>query len=117
MYNDKYINTKIKIYNNKVYKNFQHNKIPKDNEYCTCLSVVLLDSILVNSNKEYCPQIFLEECKYAIKNTKILNTIKKDLELRESDDESEEWIIRPYFKKYFVDLIICAIFGYALINL
>ena len=53
VYNDKYIKTKIKIYNDKVYTNFQHNKIPKDNEYCACLSVILLDSIFVNSNKEY----------------------------------------------------------------
>ena len=51
VYNDKYIKTKIKIYNDKVYTNFQHNKIPKDNEYCACLSVILLDSIFVNSNK------------------------------------------------------------------
>ena len=29
---DKYIKTKIAIYNNRVYTNFQHNKIPKDNE-------------------------------------------------------------------------------------
>ena len=70
MYNDKYIKTKINIYNDKVYTNFQHNKIPKDNEYCACLSVILLDSIFVNSDKEYYPQIFLEECKYAIKNKK-----------------------------------------------
>ena len=49
MYNDKYIKTKTKIYNDGVYTNFQH-KIPKDNEYCL--------------------QIPLEECKYAIKNLK-----------------------------------------------
>ena len=53
MYNDKYIKTRVKIYNDRVYTNFQHNKIPKDNEYCACLSVILLDSIFVNSNKEY----------------------------------------------------------------
>ena len=70
VYNDKYIKTKIKIYNNKVYKNFQHNKITKDNEYCARLSVILLDSIFVNSDKEYYPQMFLEECKYEIKNKK-----------------------------------------------
>ena len=73
MYNDKYIKTKIKSYNVKVYRNFQHNKIPKDNEYCACLSVILLDSIFVNSNKKYYPQIFLEECKYAIKDKTISN--------------------------------------------
>ena len=46
----------------------QCNIIPKDNEYCSCLSVS--DSIFVNSDKEFYPQIFLEECKYAIKNIK-----------------------------------------------
>ena len=30
VYNDKYIKTKIKIYDNRVYTNFQNNKIPKD---------------------------------------------------------------------------------------
>ena len=45
VYFDLYIKTKIKVYNDKVYTNFQHNKIPKDNEYCVCLSVILLDSI------------------------------------------------------------------------
>ena len=90
MYNNKYIKTKIKIFNDTVYTNFQHNKIPKDNEYCACLSVILLDSIFVNSNKEYYPQIFLEECKYATKDRKIVNAINEDLKLNESDDESDD---------------------------
>ena len=53
VYNDKYVKTKIKIYNDRVYTNFQHNKIPKDNEYFVCLSAILLDFIFVNSDKEY----------------------------------------------------------------
>ena len=44
VYFDIYFKTKIKVYNDKVYTNFQHNKIPKDNEYCVRLSVILLDS-------------------------------------------------------------------------
>ena len=79
MYNDKYIEAKIKICNDKVYTNFQNNKIPKDNEYCTCLSVILLDSSFVDSNNEYYLQIFFEERKYAIKDRKIINTINEDL--------------------------------------
>ena len=90
VYNDKYIKTKIKIYNDKVYTNFQHSKMPKDNEYCACLSVILLDSIFINSNKGYYPQILLEECKYAIKDWKIINTVNEDLKLNESNDESYE---------------------------
>ena len=63
------IKTKRKNYNVRVYTSFKHNRIPKDNEYCACLSVILLDSIFVNLNKKYL-QIFWEECKYAIKGKK-----------------------------------------------
>ena len=70
VYNDKDIKTTIKIYNDKVYTNFQNNKIPKDNEQCACLSVILLNCIFVNSSKERYHQIYLEECKYAIKDKK-----------------------------------------------
>ena len=53
MYNDKCIKTKIKIYNDRVHTNFQYSKIPKDNQYCSYLSVILLHSIFVNSDKEH----------------------------------------------------------------
>ena len=66
VYNDKYIKTKIKFCNNKICLNFHDNEIPKNNEYCSCLSVILLDSV-VNIDNVYYPQVFLEECKYAIK--------------------------------------------------
>ena len=55
-------------------------------------------------------QIFLEECKYAIKDGKI-NTINEDLKLSESDDESDGTI---FWK--FIDLIMYVIFSYALLS-
>ena len=76
MYNDKYIKIKIKIYNDRVNTNFQHNKKPRHSEYCALLSVILVNSIFVNLDKKYYPQMFLEECKYAVKNVKIVNTMK-----------------------------------------
>ena len=81
----KYLIDYMIIYN-RVYTNFQYNKMPKDNEYCISLLVILLDSILVNSDQKYYPQIFLQECKYAIKNRKIIDTIIKYLELSETDE-------------------------------
>ena len=54
------------------------------------LSAILLDSIFLDSNKEYYLQMFLEECKYAMKDRKIINTINEPLKLNESDDESNE---------------------------
>ena len=38
-------------------------KIPKDNTSCKCLSLIMLDSV-IKLNKNYYPQIFLEECEY-----------------------------------------------------
>ena len=43
----------------------------------------------VNSDKEYYPQILLEECKYVTTTTTTttkVNTINEDLELSESDE-------------------------------
>ena len=40
-------------------KNFQYNKILKD-EHCTCSLLILLDSIVINKDKECYPKIFLE---------------------------------------------------------
>ena len=54
------------------------------------LSAILLDSIFLDSNKEYYLQMFLEECKYAMKDRKTINTINEPLKLKESDDESNE---------------------------
>ena len=82
-------------------KYFQYNKIPTDDECCACLSVTLLDSIFVNSNKDCYLQIFLGECKYEIKDRKIMNTINENLRLNKSDDENDEYLIRPYFKFFF----------------
>ena len=53
VYKNEYIKTKIEIYNGRIYTNFQYNKIPKDNTYCACLSVILLDSLVVNEDKKY----------------------------------------------------------------
>ena len=45
VYNEKYIKTKIKVYNSKVKTNFHGNKIPNASLEHVCLSVILLDSV------------------------------------------------------------------------
>ena len=88
VYNYKYIKTKIKTCNNRIITNFQDNKIPKDNEYCACLSVILIDPV-VNVDRKYDSQIFLQECKYAVKKKKIIHSIYTELNLDESDDRCD----------------------------
>ena len=45
----------------------------------------MLDSV-INVNKKYYPQIFLEECKYEIQKFKMENLVNDDLEPSSSDD-------------------------------
>ena len=47
----------------------------------------MIDSI-IEANKKYYPQIFLEECKYIQEKTKIENYINEDLENSECDSDS-----------------------------
>ena len=39
---DKYINTKIKIYADSIVTNFHNKKIPKEKSPCKCLSIIIL---------------------------------------------------------------------------
>ena len=47
---DKYIKTKIKIYENSIITNFHNKKIPKEKTPCKCLSIIIIDSV-IKSNK------------------------------------------------------------------
>ena len=52
--NDKYINTKIKMYANSITANFHNKNIPKEKAPCKCLSILILDSA-IKANKKYYP--------------------------------------------------------------
>ena len=65
-YDNKYIKRELKMYNTKIYTNFEGNKIPEEGMHCACLSVILLDSVVM-TDKKYHPQTFLKECKCAMK--------------------------------------------------
>ena len=49
----------------------------------------MLDSV-IRVNKQYYPQTFLEECKYAIRKNKMENLINGDLDLSSSDESDSE---------------------------
>ena len=86
---EKYIKTKIKTYGDSVITNFHNKKMPKEKAPCTCLSIIMLDSV-IKAKKKYYPQTLLEECKYEQKRIKIENLIDDDLEESESDSDSND---------------------------
>ena len=86
---DKYIKTKIEIYEKNTITNFHNKKIPKEKILCKCLSIIMVDSV-IKANKKYYPQILLEECKYIQEKIKTENYINEDLENNESDGNSND---------------------------
>ena len=91
------INTKIKLYNNDIKTNF-HDKnnikeVPKENCAYKCLSLISLDSV-IQTNKKYYPQKFLEECIYKLTYKKVKNIIISNFDSSsESDTESDNNMI------------------------
>ena len=67
---DKYINTNIKSYGDKIIQIFKE-KIPHESASYKCLSLIVLHSV-IRANKKHYPQTHLEECKYEMKNKIIL---------------------------------------------
>ena len=66
VYNKKHLKAKIKSYNWQVSTNFHSNKIPKEDSQYICWSVILINSVF-RMGKNYYPEVFLQECKYVIK--------------------------------------------------
>ena len=82
--NEKYLKAKIKSYNGKINTNFHNNKIPKEDSQCICLSVILIDSIFRTVN--FYSQLFLEECKFVVKEKTISKYIIDDIEISSDSD-------------------------------
>ena len=87
--NDKYIKTRIKMYEDRVNTNFQGKKVPKENASYKSFSLIMLGSF-IRVNKKYYLQTFLEECKYVIRKNKMENLINDDLDLSSSDESDNE---------------------------
>ena len=51
---NKYIKTKIITYNGNMFTNLPGKKMPKEKAPCTCLPIIMLDSI-IRGNKKYYP--------------------------------------------------------------
>ena len=50
VHNQKYLKAKIKFYNGKINSNFHNNKISKETSQFICLSVILINSVLLSSS-------------------------------------------------------------------
>ena len=87
VYDKKYIKAKVREFNGVIKTNFLGNEIPKESMHYTCITCITIDSVMRMEKKNY-PQVYLEECKYKMKKTKIAKFITAELE-SESEPELE----------------------------
>ena len=93
IYNNKYINTKIRSYNNDIKTNFRNidnknNKLPEKSKPYKCVSLISLDSI-IKINKKYYPQTLLQKSVYKLINKKVENIIT-NINLDSSSESDNE---------------------------
>ena len=85
VYDEKYIKAKVGEFNGVKITNLLGDKIPKESMHYACIASIAFDSGMRMEKKNY-PQVYLEECKWRMKKTKMTNFIKVELE---SESESE----------------------------
>ena len=62
IYDDKYINTKVKTFNSMVNTLFSGNEIPKERHHFICIAAIYINAVLKIDKKNH-PQVYLEQCK------------------------------------------------------
>ena len=90
----------LKLYIKKVNTNFHDNKIPNESLECVCLLLTLLDSVYRKDNKYY-TQVFLEECKYVVKEEKIHNYIIENVHVS-SHSHAEDLLYKIQMEKILI---------------
>ena len=70
VYNEKWLNAKTKSNYETINRNFQNNKIPKEGPQFICSLVILINSVFRKGKNHYL-QVFLEKCKYVVKEKQI----------------------------------------------
>ena len=84
LYDEKYTKVKVKEFNGVVNTNFLNEELPKGVHH-TCKASISIDSVMKMEKNNY-PQVYLEECKYEVKEKKMSKF--RDINL-ESDSDSE----------------------------
>ena len=78
VYENRYIKTKIRTYDDKVYTNFRDLNLPEDDIECESFTVISIDSLFVYDEKYYL-QVYLDSCAYKIVDKQMTGYLYKTL--------------------------------------
>ena len=74
VYDEKHIKVKVKEFDGVVNTKFWGDKVPNEGVHHTCITAINNSSVMKIDTKDH-PQVYLEECKYKIKNKKMVKFI------------------------------------------
>ena len=77
VYDDRYIETKLRTFGDKVYTNFHGLNVPEDDIECESFTIISIDSLLVYDNKYYL-QVYLDNCAYKIVNKQMTDYLDEN---------------------------------------
>ena len=83
VYDQKYM--KVREFDAKIKIKFLVDNVPKEHEHYTCIACITFDFVVRMEKKNYL-QVYLKECKYKIKKSKMTQLRKTQFK---SDSESE----------------------------
>ena len=73
IYKQKYLKAKVRASDGVIKTNFLGNDMPKENMHYTCIACITIDSVM-RIDKKNQMQVYLEKCKYRVKNYKCLDS-------------------------------------------
>ena len=79
VYDEKYRKVKVREFNDVIKTNILGDEVPKENVHYNSIACIIIDSVMKMEKNIY-PEVYLEECKYKIKKTKMTKFIDTELE-------------------------------------
>ena len=86
IYDDKYIKTKVKTFNNMMNTLFSGDEIPKERIHYVSIAAICIDSVLRADKKNY-SQVYLEQCKYKMRKRKLVDFTDDEVDLSSNDSD------------------------------
>ena len=74
LYDEKYMNAKVRIFNGVIKIKLLGDEIPKEGMHYTWIACIIIDFVMRIEKRNY-PQVYLEECKRRMKKTKMTKFI------------------------------------------
>ena len=87
IYEQKYLEAKVREFNGAIKTNFLVNDMPKENMHYICIACITIDSVMIMDKKND-PQVYLEESEYKVKDIQMSRFVNTELKSN-SDSDSE----------------------------